>query len=85
VDFKARVLVGFIHLRQATGPDLGGSDASANGAEDALALPLFDGVFVYQSSGYSPTEPITSALLGQDATQVPQAYALLRKIKILNI
>ncbi len=52
---KARVLVGFIRLRKASGPDLqspSGADASADGAEDALALPLFDEVFVNQSSGY---------------------------------
>ena len=50
--FQGNVLVGFIGLRQASGPDLGGTDASADGAEDALVLPLLDEVFFYQSSGY---------------------------------
>ena len=52
---KAHVLVGFIRLRQASGPDLrslSGTDASTDGAEDALALPFFDEIFVHQSSGY---------------------------------
>ena len=69
------MLVGFINLRQASSPDLqspGGQTRSVDGAEDALALPLFDEVFVYQSSATAPTEPITSAPLGQAATQVPQ-------------
>ena len=51
---KARMLVGFIRIRKASGPTSRApvEDASADGAEDALALPFFDEVFVYQSSGY---------------------------------
>ena len=56
--FQGHVKVGLIRLRFSSGPDLqspGGADSRTDGAEDALAFPFFDEVFVYQSSGYCAT------------------------------
>jgi hypothetical protein len=46
--FQGHMQEGFIHLRLTSGPDLQShseTDASADGAEDALAFLLFDEVF----------------------------------------
>jgi hypothetical protein len=77
--FQGHVNVGFICLRQASGPDLkspGGADASADGA-----LPLFDEVLSINPRVTAPTEPITSASLGQAARE-SRSYAFLRKIDL---
>ena len=83
--FQGHVKVGFILLRLARGPDLqspGGADASADGAEDALALLLFDEVLVYQSSGYCTHRADYKRAFGTGCNAGSAAYALLWKIDL---
>jgi hypothetical protein len=75
------MLVGFINLRQASSPDLqspGGQTRSVDGAEDALALPLFDEVLAINPRVTAPTEPFTS-VFGQAQREVPQPMQISGK------
>lgn len=59
------MLVGFIRLRLASGPDLksrSGAEASAGGAEDALALLLFDEVFSISPRTTAPLSRLPARL-----------------------
>jgi len=68
------VLVGFIRLRQASGPDLGGTDASADGAENHSLFFFSIKSLSISHRATAPTEPIYKHAIGTGCNTGPMGH-----------